>query len=242
MANPLSNITDALGITGQQTPKFVKPEQVQSFTGPTGVSTATDYTAGVNPNQANVDFARTGLEGVLGAGLQADPVRMQQYQQAFIDERSPQLERNLANQAQAQNIQSATRGTAGGSSDLYREALQNQFANEQRGNLQNQAIQGREQLAAQGFQQNLAESGLYNQLLQQDFGNTLAGFGANQSALQGSNASNLAYSNAINQQEAARVDAENRARMAGMQNLIGLGVAGAGAYNAFGPSAAPAVV
>jgi hypothetical protein len=172
----------------------VRPDKIEEYTSPFGTATATGVSAYADPNQAAIDSAQTGLAGVVGGGLGAGDAQIQQYRDAYTNARSPALERNLAQQAQQQNIQSATRGTAGSSSDLYQQALQNQFANEQRGVLQNQAIQGGEALSNQALNQDIARANLYGKVGQQGFANQLqaAQFGANALGSSQNSANNFA--------------------------------------------------
>jgi hypothetical protein len=82
-----------------------------------GDATATGYTAKPQSagQQAILGGAEQGLQGVVGGGLGASPERLQAFQDAFIAERQPNLDRSLQQQADAQKLGSATRGTASSS-------------------------------------------------------------------------------------------------------------------------------
>jgi hypothetical protein len=231
-----SPVTDAIGMTSPEVAKLEEAKRIDSTTNPYGTTTNTGYTPAVNPNQGNVDAARLGMTGVLEGGLGAGQDRLNAFQDSYIADRQPALDRNLAQQQQAQNIQSDTRMTAGGSSDLTREALMNQFANEQQGQLLNQAIQGREGLANQALNQDVARANLYGGIGQQDFNNQMAGFGAGQQQFGASQGREFDFSNQANQIENARVQQANDARYAGFNALVGAGTAVATGYDAFGKS------
>ena len=218
-------------------PAVVPPERINQYHSAFGTATPEGVTRYEDPNQSNIDMARQGTTDILAGGLGAGDARLNEFQNAYFDARSPELERNIALQQQQQNIQSATRGTTGSSSDLFREALSNQQANEQRGNLLNQAIQGRENLANQALNQDLARAQYYGGVTQQGFNNQMgaAQFGAN--SLAQSQGSANAFSNAASGVAAgnAAIQNQNLANTIGMAQVAGnVGQNVSNNWNAFG--------
>jgi len=219
---------------GGSAPKLQTAKKIGKFDGALGTATPTGFTFKQDANrQAAVDSSNQQLSDLLAGGFNIDQNRLQGFQDAFLAQRQPALERNLAQQQQQANIQQSVAGTGGSSADLFRNALQGQFANEQRGNLLNQAITGREGLANQALQQQLAQGQFLGGLSQQDIGNQLNAQNATLNALFGSQKNEIAYTDALNQ--VADANAANQKSSNKFGNFLsGALQGGIGATTAFG--------
>lgn len=215
-------------------PKLQTAKKIGKFNGALGTATPEGFNFQQDANrQAAVDSSNQQLSSLLAGGLNIDQNRLQGFQDAFLAQRQSALERNLAQQRQQANVQQSVAGTGGSSADLFRNALQGQSANEQRGNLLNQAITGRENLANQALQQQLAQGQFLGGLSQQDVGNQLNAQNATLNALFGSQGNEINYTNAVNQ--VADANAANKKSSNKLGNFFsGALQGGTGALSAFG--------
>ena len=211
-------------------PQFVQPEDVKSFAGPLGIATKTGFDFSQDPSrQGAVDFANQQLLGGLQNVMQGfDPGRMQQFRDAFLGARRPELERSITQQAGQRRAGAAGQGLAGSSGAVLAEQAGQEGATRLREQLMNEAIMGGEALAQQDFAQRLQQLSAMGGLSQQDIGNMLNAFGATQGALQGQQSNALARAGMQNQligQTAAAQDAASGSRL---KNIFGGIKAGAG--------------
>lgn len=230
MALPLAGLAGgALGALGgglfgskQKVPQLQKPEQISQFAGPLGTATSTGFQYQADPAlQEATQLANQRLAEAMRTGFIPDAQRMQEFQQAYMGERQPALERQLGQQKQAQAIQSSTAGTTGSSRDILAGALQEQLANELRQQLLNQAIQGREQLAQQDIANQMAQAQFAQGIGQQDIANKLAALGATTGARTGSQTSAINYAQAANEIAKQQAALENQKRASTLQNIFG---------------------
>ncbi|NOR58792.1 MAG: hypothetical protein GQ474_09750 [Sulfurimonas sp.] len=170
--NVVSPVTDFVGLTGQETPDFVNPEQIGKFTSPFGTSTKTGFESSIDDPNAALARSRLGSQlGSIGttvggvaaptvdqSSLQADPARLAELQAANLAELTAASDPAIQARNQQAALQSALGGTAGSSTDLLRQQLLNQDADRIRQSNVNQSIAAREGLANQLFGQNLAAS------------------------------------------------------------------------------------
>lgn len=225
----MKGLTNSVGLTQLDQANLIKAEQQKSFSSGLGTIESGNFKFNRTNDQAGiVDGANSQLNKIVQGGLAIDQGRLDNFKNAFVNERSPAMERSLAQQAQQRATTSAVGGTGGSSADLYSNAMGNMLANEQRSQLQNQAIQGSEALANTQLQQQMQQGGFYQGLAQQDVQNQMNTMNSLGSALNNENTTNLNFTNQRNQNEQARVDAINAADNAAFNNVAGLAMAATG--------------
>lgn len=210
-----------------QAPAVTPAKKIDKFAGALGTATDTGFTY-QDPLAAQNKLAADQLTTQLAQGVAYDPAQAGQYQQAYLASRQPALEQNLQQQRQKQQASIGASGMAGSSGAAYQQALQNQFANQQRSTLTNEAVLGGQQLAQQDLQNKLASSGFLSNLTQQGLvNNPLAAQGTTAQNRVSSQASAIDYANQIsgqNQQQFLNQAALDQQRL---QNITGGAAAGA---------------
>jgi len=216
----VKGFTNSLGLTQLDQADLIKAEQQKNFSSGLGTIGDGSFKFNRTDNQAGiVNGSNNQLNNIVQGGLAIDQGRLDNNRNAFINERSPAMERNLAQQAQQRATTSAVGGTGGSSADLYSNAMGNMLANEQRARLQNQAIQGSEALANTQLQQQMQQGGFYQGLAQQDVQNQMNAMNSIGSALNNQNTTALNFANQNNRAEQDRIDAQNAADTSAFKNL-----------------------
>lgn len=167
------------------------------------------------------------LDKLLAGGFGIRPQDQDRYRRAYYDARVGGLQKTFEQQRQRASNNIARSGTGGSLAGIVSQQLANSGQREALNQLQNQSILGGQQLADRAFQQNLAKANVYNQQLQQLFGNQLNAQNAAVNAYTGIGQLGLnqqQLQNQLAQQQAAYAD---RARNSRWNNIIAGGLAGA---------------
>jgi len=190
------------GGKSKKAPPMEIARQRAAFSGPLGRSTQTGFTYNALPGQLQAaGTSGTQLNQLLSQGLAIDPNRQARYQQAYYASRAPDMIRQQKQQQNQLNNARAASGQSGSMAAILGGSLLADNQARQLAQLQSQSVLGGEALANQALQQDAMRANVYNQQLQQLFGNRLNAMTGTQNAYNAQAQLDLAF---VNQRNAAR--------------------------------------